>query len=175
MNDISLTNTRPRSLVAQINPETNGLITLGGRRGWDFAVLGRAPMPKKPVRLGDWLIVPAHQDSSEIPKRAMERVQTIFAEGLRPKGFVLVHEAPMLLPAPEEDEPQIAPTPFSPTPTKPFIPGLASVLVVGVAALAAIASVILPAALLVGAALVDPILIAVTEDDVWIEIDRWYS
>ena len=111
-----------------------------------------------------------------MPTRALERVRSIFASGLRPKGFVIVHEAPMLLPAPEEDdEPQIAPTPFFPAPTEPLIPGLVSVLAVGAAVLTAVASLILPAALLVGAFLVDPILIAVTEDDDWIEIDRWWG
>ena len=35
------------------------------------------------------------------------------------------------------------------------------------------AALALPAVLVAGAVALDPILIAVTEDDIWIEIDRW--
>ena len=37
-----------------------------------------------------------------------------------------------------------------------------------------IGSTVIPAFFLMGAALLDPILITVTEDDYWIEIDRWW-
>ena len=84
--------------VASItNPNTKQFIELGDQIGWDFFVLGQAPFPSDPFQLGDWLVVPAHQDSSLIPPRAYERVQSIYAAGLRPKGFVVVHEAPKLL------------------------------------------------------------------------------
>jgi hypothetical protein len=36
-----------------------------------------------------------------------------------------------------------------------------------------VAAIAIPAALLAGAVMIDPILIAVMEDDTWIEIDRW--
>jgi hypothetical protein len=35
--------------------------------------------------------------------------------------------------------------------------------------------VLAPALLVVGAVVVDPILVAVTEDGYWVEIDRWWS
>ena len=38
----------------------------------------------------------------------------------------------------------------------------------------AFVSALIPTAFLTGAALIDPILIAVTEDDYWVEIDRWW-
>ena len=41
--------------------------------------------------------LPAQLDSTHIPARALERVQAIYAVGLRPQGFVVVHEAPPLL------------------------------------------------------------------------------
>ncbi len=47
-------------------------------------------------------------------------------------------------------------------------------LVMVAAAVVALASVLLlPAILMIGALGVDPILVAVTEDGYWIEIDRW--
>lgn len=174
---VSKPNTR-RS-VTQVNPETKGLLALGRQRGWDFAVLGQAPLPEEPVWLGEWLIVPAHQDSSEIPTRALDRVQAIFAAGLRPKGFVLVHEAPPLLSPPAGAKPDNAK--LSPQPThenesldemlKALGTGLAVLSALAVSALAFLGTVGLAA----GAVLIDPILIAVTEDDHWIEIDRWLN
>ena len=47
------------------------------------------------------------------------------------------------------------------------------ILAVALVSLAAI--LVVPAILVVGAAVVDPILVAVTEDGYWIEIDRWWS
>lgn len=168
--------------------ETRGVMTLGHQRNWNFVVLGRAPMPDEPVRLGEWLIIPAHQDSSLIPVRTQQRVQAIFAAGLRPKGFVLVHEAPYILPAPSQTGPDIQRTISMPdvTPTLTAainalgILGKVAVITSGVAALS-VAAVFLtsilaiPAALAIGAIVLDPILIAVTEDNYWIEIDRWQN
>src|SRR5687767_14072640 len=105
-----------RHLAPLVSPETQQLVSLGRARGWDFTVLGQAPLPTQPVRLSKWLIVPAEQDTSPIPARALERVQAIYAAGLRPKGFVLVHEAPMALSSARSDQPPSA------------LPNLASVL-----------------------------------------------
>jgi len=155
--------------------ESQGLLTLGRQRNWDLNILGQAPLPRQPIHLQDWLIVPAHQDSSHIPARALERIQAIFAMGLRPKGFVIVHEAPKLLPAPEVVEPEIAIAPSITFGFKPLITGLLGAMAVAIPVTAAVASMIVPATLAVGAVLIDPILVAVTEDDTWIEIDRWWS
>ena len=159
------------------------LMTLGKDELWDFAVLGQAPMPEKPVRLEDWLIVPAQQDSSDIPEQALTRVQAIFAAGIRPKGFVLVHEAPMLLPPPEGAEMQRVETQWAPDPettqkvieTLSFgISALAKVVAWAVTLVAVAGAIVVPAIFMAGVALIDPILIAVTEDDYWVEIDRWW-
>jgi hypothetical protein len=133
------------------------------------------------------VIVPAEQDTSLVPARALGRVEEIFTAGLRPKGFVVVHEAPKLLPAPADHATE--PLRVSPIPAElksrlkrvglglalagvalVAVPGL---LVVAGALLALAATVALPALLLVGAVIVDPILVAVTDDGWWIEIDRW--
>ncbi len=65
--------------------ETRQLISLGHRHNWPFQVLGKAPMLQEPVRLGDWLLVPAQDDSTKVPERAMAKIQAIFAAGIRPQ------------------------------------------------------------------------------------------
>lgn len=185
------TNTQTKTIVQakstalkpKTSPRVQELMTVGQRELWDFAVLGQAPMPEEPVRLGDWLIIPAQQDSSEIPDRALARVQAIFAAGIRPKGFVLVHEAPMLLPPPETAQVQ-TPQPqwaLDPQTTQKVIDtlsfgvsSLAKVMAGAMTVALAIGAVVVPAFFLAGLALIDPILIVVTEDDYWVEIDRWW-
>ena len=145
------------------------LVALGTAHYWPFQVLGRAPMVEEPVRLGDWLLIPAQQDSTALPPRAMSRIRAIFAAGFRPQGFVLVHEAPMLLKAPPAPQPQprtLAANTPSPDSTADFAAALGT-------GLSALASIIFPMMMFAAAAIVDPILVAVTEDSYWIEIDRW--
>ena len=176
-------------VAAIVSPEVRQMVTLGRQRGWRCAVLGQAPLPSEPVRLGDWYIVPVHQDSSPVPARALERVQSVFAAGLRPKGFVMVHEAPKLLAAPRQDRPDTVRMSALPAQLKSGLKvasialgALATLLVVttglAILALAAIslaAILIVPVVLAVGAVVVDPILVAVTEDGYWVEIDRWWN
>jgi hypothetical protein len=44
-----------------VSPQVQQVVTLGRQQGWNCAVLGQAPFPNEPVRLGDWLIVPAQR------------------------------------------------------------------------------------------------------------------
>jgi len=166
--------------------QTNQLMKLGENQLWTFSILGIAPMPERPVRLKDWLLVPAHQDSSAVPKRTLARIQTIYQAGIRPKGFVVVHEAPMQLPAPEHQDAEVIEGDFRELQRgaieidldKLTASGSAlasTVLKVAASAAVVIGSIVLPAVFFAGAALLDPILVAVTEDDVWIEIDRWWA
>ena len=192
MNDIpqerSLSTSFVDRVAPKVSPEVLLLVTLGQQRGWRPVVCGRAPFPDEPVRLGDWLIAPVHQDSSLVPARALERVQTIFAAGLRPKGFVVVHEAPKLLPAPRQQKIESVRIPALPTQLKSTLKlvctglgvlggglAIAGAAVLAVTALSIAAIVALPAFLIVGAIVVDPILVAVTEDGYWVEVDRWDS
>ncbi len=178
---VSTARVRPVAITSEDSPRVRELMTFGRDRLWDVAVLGQAPMPQEAIRLNNWLIIPAHQDNTEIPDHAMERVQAIFVAGFRPKGFVLVHEAPMMLSAPETNQTQLrTPWTLNPETTEKVINGLSfgvsaiAKLMVGTVTLAVVAgSLILPGLLLAGAVLIDPILIAVTEDNYWIEIDRW--
>jgi hypothetical protein len=172
-------------LAPSLSLEAKSLVSLGSEMGWDIKVIGRAPLPTEPVRIGEWLLVPADQDTSPLPPRSFERVQQIYKCGLRPAGFVIAHEAPALL-APEikpAEEP-IEWAVLSPE-HKRLMKRALGVLVIGtlgiailpivLAAVAAVAGALfLPAAMVAGVA-IDPILIAVTEDGYWIEIDRWWN
>ena len=178
-------------LVSRLSPEAAALVEFGNRRRWKSQVLGRAEIPNQPVFIGQWWLVPVEQDKSAIPKRACERVRTLYEAGLRPRGFVLAHEAPALLPPPDNTQPESR---------KPLIdlsqllsrrvilvlggtlmlvllgPMLLKVLVAVVAGIMTIVFAPLLALGAIGAvALVDPVLIAVTEDGYWVEIDRWMS
>jgi hypothetical protein len=107
--------------------------------------------------------------------------------GIRPQGFVLVHEAPKLLKAPHDagsQEPGTLVERYLGQSTIKWMTAVGGALVLAVAAAAglvmiaaavvALASVLIVPAVLMAAALgVDPILVAVTDDDEWIEIDRW--
>ncbi len=172
----SVSNADVERQLFDVPPETMHLVSLGRAHRWDFRVLGKAPLPMEPVRLGDWLLVPAQQDSTPIPQRAMARIQAIFAAGIRPTGFVLVHEAPKLLKAPVVT-PERTPGQFAegngitsvPQSSSDFLTTLGT-------GMSALASMIFPMFLfVVAAAMADPILVAVTEDNYWIEIDRWYT
>ena len=179
-NDIQtqlLSKNAPHSLT---EPQAQQLLALGERNGWLFHYLGQAPIPINPIRAGNWLLMPAQQDNSRIPTRTYQRIQAIYAQGLRPKGFVVVHEAPMQLSAPKTKETSRI-EPRAKTNSYLKVIGTAA-LGIGALAGAAVALVsvlviggvlLLPMAMVAGAILIDPILIVVTEDDHWIEIDRW--
>lgn len=129
-------------------------------------------MLEEPVRLKDWLLVPAHQDTSHIPPRAMNRVHSLFASGFRPQGFVVVHEAPMALPAGKQI-PKPSPLPVGNIEFDDAASGVGKA-IGALAAFAAVATgLALMSGLAVGLAVLDPILIAVTQDSYWVEIDRW--
>jgi len=145
--------------------QTQRFLSLGERLGWDTQILGEAPMLTQSVRVNNWLLVPAHMDSSRIPSRTLRRIQTIFSEGLRPQGFVVVHEAPMQLTAPIPVLPERKPLEWQ------QVGNVAAIIAKGLGLLV-LGSLLLPLGLLV---VLDPILVAVTQDNYWIEIDRWQA
>jgi len=179
-------------IIQKTSPEAGNLVGVGIRNTWDFRVLGRAPLLTVPVFVGNWWLVPVEQDSSLIPTRACERVQAIYRAGFRPKGFVIAHETTNLLSAPPKPSTQVSPL-GPPIALKqllsrpvlltagailfllvfgPLLVQLLVALVVGVLSLLLIPIVLMG---MVGAILVDPALIAVTEDGYWVEIDHWWS
>lgn len=158
--------------MAMPHPETASLIQYGLRRGWPLAILGMAPMLEEPVRLKDWLLVPAHMDSSHTPARALKRVQSLYAAGIRPQGFVVVHEAPLALPS-GKPTPKVNPLPIGNIEFEDAAADIGKAIGVLAAGAFAVIGLALMSTLAVGALVLDPILIAVTQDNYWVEIDRW--
>jgi hypothetical protein len=160
-------------LLTDLSPETRQLLTLSDQKGWHFAYLGQAPLPTQPLRLDDWLVVPATQESTAITPGSYKKVQAIYTNAIRPKGFVVIHEAPRQLAAPKKVE--------NPEPSPSLVPPLQAVNANAntTAAVTSILNGIFSTILLVlGAlfttmAMIDPILVAVMEDGSWVEIDRW--
>jgi hypothetical protein len=173
-NNRSISTPNTGTMDSPVSLQTRQILSLGRRNGWGFAVLGKADLPDRPIHLEKWVIIPAHEDRTPAPKRTLERIQAVYAAGLRPKGFVVVHEAPHYLKAPRQEAPQntrlfLARTGdhFSPMPAKageksdPSGSSSFSSLVTGLGTvMSAIAMMIFPVMLL--------------DDDCWIEIDRWY-
>jgi hypothetical protein len=173
-NNRSLTTLKPNSLSTQ----SGEMLSLGRRNGWGFQHLGYAELPDRPVRLQDWLLVPASQDTTPVPPRTLERIKAIYLSGIRPKGFVVVHEAPKAFqsPRPEQSATKMLPPPVvsqavsnhvSSSVSNPsgVADGLASFI-------SAFATMIFPM-LFIGLMALDPIVVAVMEDNSWIEVDRW--
>jgi hypothetical protein len=158
--------------LASTHPETARLISFGVSRGWTLVILGQAPMLQEPIRLKEWLLVPAHEDTSQIPPRALNRVRALYAVGIRPRGFVIVHEAPMALPAGETAQ-KINPLPIGNIEFEDAAANIGKAIGALAAFAVAATGIALMSGLAVGAVMLDPILIAVTQDNYWIEIDRW--
>ena len=169
-NDIllSFSTSKPSELIIQ--NQRHQFIAVGEKSGLDFKFIGIAPIPDKPVYIPGWWIIPAMQDKTEIPTKAQQIIQLLFKEGLRPKSFVIVHEVTNSLPdetgnviehRKEWEQTHIKEQQTSKTTTTksshfsgfPFL----SILTF----------------LFAGLAMIDPILIAITEAHEWIEIDRW--
>ena len=155
-----------------VSREVQSYFRLSRRYGWRSAVIGKGPKPTDHVWTGDWLLIPWHLDNTELPKRAIRRVQQIFAEGLLPKGFVIVHEAPKMLRA-GPTQPSKIPTYTTENPIE-FEEGRSGINSLGSLFSKIAGSLLLfPLTLFSVALIIDPILVVVTQDDVWIEIDRW--
>lgn len=152
---------------------------------WGTRILGIAPIPEAPVFVKDSMIVPSGQDNSPIPDRAMERVKAMYARGIYPKAFLVVHEAPQELAAPA-NAPKGSLLEF-------WIKrlGSASLPIIKVAGIM-IAAVVIPAVVavfgigllamvgLATAVMVDPALIAAIEIEgdeqgrcLWLLVDNW--
>jgi hypothetical protein len=185
-NSSSISPNRRTALAEKTSWQTRQVLSLGRSNGWGFTVLGKADLPDRPIHLEKWLIVPAHEDSTPVPKRTLERIHAIYTAGLQPKGFVVVHETPRYLPAPRQEAPQntnsfqarpgdhFGQAPYE-TKKKGDSSGSSSFasLATGLGTvLSAMALLIFPA-LLMGLLALDPIVIAVMDDGSWVEIDRW--
>lgn len=174
------------SQVQILSREVEAILAFGESHGWNFTYLGQAPYPTRTVRLQNWKIVPAHQDPTELPRKAMRRLQRLEEAGIRFRGYLIAHEIETYIPEPQVKEPGVKGRQLEAVQTVgssvlkagetvlPVILG-GVVLVGGVLASLAVAAV---SATLAGLAAIDPILIACSKEtskgeSAWIEIYRW--
>ena len=162
--DTQLVLETPAECITQ--SQVQQFLSLGDQLGWHTEVLGKAPMLKDSVRLQDWLLVPAHEDTTVLPRRTMNRIQTIYNQGLHPQGFVVVHEAPMQLVSPKPETEEKSSLEWEGG-------GKVFSIIAKVMGALLLGGMLLPLGLLAGLVMLDPILVAVTQDGYWIEIDRW--
>jgi hypothetical protein len=174
-------NVKPTHTV--VGSRAADLVAFGRSLGWGFPVLGHAPVPTIPIHINGWLIVPAHLDNTPLPAQAQERMNAIQAAGIRPQAWLVIHEAPPLL-APPKVETGESPakkwfTPTKQRKTKQVLKttgsavGVAAIASGALAFIAVAAALVVPIALLAGVVMIDPILVAVSSDGFWVEIDRW--
>ena len=174
-NNHSLTTLKPNPLSTQ----SAQMLSLGRRNGWGFQHLGYAELPERPVRLQDWLLVPANQDSTPVPPRTLERIKAIYLAGFRPKGFVVVHEAPKTFraPRPEQSTKRMLSAPAtSQSVSNPGSPSSVSnpeAVADSLGSFFSLLATMLFPMLFIGLLALDPIVVAVMDDGSWIEIDRW--
>ena len=160
---------------SNLGPQTKQLLTLGEENHWPIQILGQAPMLEEPLRVREWVLMPALMDSTSLPDHAMERIHAVYKAGIRPQGFVIVHEAPLEIEAPQ---PEVKQKNNSDLLKKiggaALGAGLLSGSIVALVGIAILGGILLAPIGLLGAAIVlDPILVVVTTDNYWIEIDRW--
>ena len=175
MNNINYQLTDKKAVETFLGHQTKQLLALGRENRWPIQVLGKAPMLNQPMRIQDWLLVPSTMDSTSLPDQAIQRIKALYEAGIRPQGFVMVHEAPLQLKAPTIQEKSKVDKQMLKKIGGAAV-GLAAitgslVVAVGVAIVGGL--LILPAGLLAAAVIIDPILVAVMPDDSWVEIDRW--
>jgi len=155
--------------------QTKQLLTLGQENRWPMQVLGKAPMLTQPMRVQDWLLVPSTMDSTSLPDQAIQRIKALYEAGIRPQGFVMVHEAPLQLKAPTiQEKPKVDKQMLKKIGGAALGLGALTGSMVAAVGIAIIGGLlILPAGLLAAAVIIDPILVAVMPDNSWVEIDRW--
>lgn len=178
----NLTRISPQTSASRVpirNTERE-MMDLAYEHKWQFPILGVAPIPKTAILFNRWWLVPLAEDHSQIPARSVARVRAIYEAGIRPKAFVIAHEVPLQLRAPA-NVPKISPLEFwaqrlaahsisalkivGHVLTKFVLPATAAVLGMTLSAMVGLANV----------ALADPCLIAVTDDNIWIQIDYWMA
>ena len=160
---------------SNLGPQTKQLLTLGEENHWPIQILGQAPMLEEPLRVREWVLMPATMDSTSLPDRAMERSHAVYKAGIRPQGFVIVHEAPLEIEAPQTEVKQKTNSDFLKKIGGAALgAGLFSGSLVALVGIAVLGGILLaPIGLLGAAVILDPILVVVTTDNYWIEIDRW--
>ncbi len=145
--------------------EAKKVITKARERHWRFKHIGNDGMIDNPTLDDEWLKVPIEQDTSIIPKRAINRVRYIQESGFKIQGVIVAHEAPKLLTAPVMESKPVE------TPSKESISAAESLVEIFSTVLTGFGYVLLFMPLV----LLDPVLIVVLESGEEIEVMRWYE
>lgn len=172
-------NARHTRLTMPVLEQEREIMALGAANHWEFRVLGVAPVPPTAVYAKNWWLVPLHEDTSNIPARALERVKALYEAGIQPKAFVIAHEAPKQI-APPKGTPIVSPFQYW---SKRAAESTISILQAAGTALASavpilltvLGTTLLASVSVAGALVADPCLIAVTDEDVWIQLDYWMA
>ncbi len=175
MYQVNTQNTLENAGEMNLGPQTKQLLTLGEENHWPTQILGRAPMLEEPLRVREWVLMPAILDETPLPEHAIERIHAVYKVGIRPQGFVIVHEAPLQIEIPQTDvKPKVDSDLLKKIGRAALGIGILSGSIAALVGIAILGGVLLAPIGLLGAAVVlDPILVVITTDNYWIEIDRW--
>jgi hypothetical protein len=173
------TKTNRLPTVLPVMQQEREIMAVGKARGWPFRVLGVAPVPQQPIFVNDWWLAPVFLDTSPIPARALERVRAVYEAGISPKAFVIAHQAEKQL-APPSGTRIVSPVEYwgkrVGEQSVVLLKAIGKVIaIVAPIVLAAVGTSLLLSLTVAGALVADPVLCAVTDDDVWIEIDEWMA
>lgn len=124
-------------------------------------IIGSGPMIEGPIEVGDWYCVPMEQYKSTMPPEANQAIARFVKSGVVIKGYIVA----------EDIREYQAKQKAKPSPPKVESDQVAAVLGVVFAIMGVIGLAMLQFVLALVA--VDPILIAVTEDDQWLELHSW--
>ncbi len=177
--------------------QAQAVLTLMGNLNLPAQYLGRAPMPTEIVELEDWTIKPWLLDDTALPPVAWKPVVALGEAGIKPLGYVILHE--------KVKKPEVAQLPPPSKPAKPPIDwpaAWAKVREVGVAATpmllaaakttaeVAVAAVkvmavgtVMMLGLVATVLAADPVLVVVMAPDpddpnqlpIWLELARWWD
>ena len=116
-------------------------------------------------------------DESILPISAAQKIQAIRVAGLRLRGYVIAHDIPEEKGESQKEKSKMQKPSQKPNSSKPNVEPKADEsgggFLEGVKSILRKLPVILPALLIGSLLLLDPILIAVTDDYTWVEIERW--
>jgi len=139
---------------------------------WHVKVVDGTGMIDSPEYWDGWVCEPADLSDCTIPGDALRRVDQIINKGIPFQGFILAHEAPPMLPAP-----QIKPKPlihWEEIPWDDIATGMATALGYGVMAVGALAASALVLPLVAVGVILDPALLIVLDDGTRVEVASWW-
>ena len=150
------------------------VLTLSREKHWHVKVVDGTGMIDSPEYWDGWVCEPVNISEFTTSPEALRRVDQILKKGIPIKGFILAHEAPQMLPAP-----QVKPKPlirWEEIPWDDIATGMAKALGYGVMAVGAVAAGALVLPLVAIGVMLDPALILVLDDDgTRVEVASWWS